>query len=50
MPSVTFRKFFKLRYKQIGEDFVNINEYVTIQLKKRVQSDGINCGILCLKV
>ena len=28
----------------------NIDDYATIQLKKCVQSDGINCGILCLKV
>lgn len=45
-----YRKFFKMRYDCLGRDFVDLSNYSLIQLTKCVQFDGVNCGVICLKV
>jgi len=47
-----FRKFFAVRYQNIGRDYISIDNFTLIQLKKSVQKpgDSYNCGVLCLKV
>ena len=44
------RKYFKLRYDQLGRDEINLEGFGVIQLSQRVQNDTTSCGIYCLKV
>ena len=45
-----YRKFFDTRHSLIGRDHVYIDKFKLVQLQQRVQRDGYNCGVLCLKV
>ena len=47
---IAYRKFFDTRHSLIGRDHVDIDKFKLVQLQRRVQRDGYNCGVLCLKV
>ena len=40
----------KKRYEHLGKNLINLGNYTQVQLKQRIQFDGINCGVYCLKV
>ena len=44
------RRYFKDRSSQIGQDRIDLNGYQIVQLQKCIQFDGVNCGVICLKV
>ena len=44
------RRYFKDRSDQIGRDNIVLDGYKVVQLKSCVQFDGVNCGVICLKV
>lgn len=44
------RKYFKMRSEHVTEDKIIIDKYEAVQLNRRVQNDGSNCGVYCLKV
>ena len=44
------RTFLKKRYEHLGKDLINLDDYSKVQLKQRIQFDGVNCGVYCLKV
>lgn len=44
------RKYFKLRYHQLGRDEIDLEGYCVIELSQRIQNDATSCGIYCLKV
>ena len=39
-----------MRFESLEKDKVDIEGCKFVQLKMRVQTDGSNCGIYCLKV
>lgn len=43
-------KFFKTRFRIMGNDEIVLEKFSVIQLQNRIQRDGCNCGIFCLKV
>lgn len=43
-------KYFKMRFESLEKDKVDIEGCKFVQLKMRVQTDGSNCGIYCLKM
>ena len=46
-----YRKYFKMRFESLEKDKADIEGCKFVQqLKMRVQTDGSNCGIYCLKV
>ena len=47
---LVLKKYFKLRYHQLGRDEINLEGFVVVQLNQRIQNDGTSCGIYCLKV
>lgn len=49
-PIKTYRTFLKKRYECLGGDRIDLSNYTQIQLTRRVQFDGTNCGVICLKV
>ena len=44
------RRYFKDRSNQIGRDNITLDGYQIVQLKSCIQFDGVNCGVICLKV
>ena len=44
------RRYFKDRNNQIGRDNITLDGYQIVQLKSCIQFDGVNCGVICLKV
>ena len=49
-PIKIYRTFLKKRYECLGGDHVDLSNCTQIQLTRRVQFDGTNCGVICLKV
>ena len=47
---IACRKFFETRHSLIGRDDVDIDKFKLVQVQRRVQRDGHNCSVLCLKV
>ena len=45
-----YRSYFKKRNKTCSDDQIKLNNFHVTQLSKRLQNDGHNCGVLCLKV
>ena len=50
VDNCAYRKYFKVRYHQLGRDEINLEGFVVVQLNQHIQNDATSCGIYCLKV
>ena len=38
-----------MRHLQLGRDEINLDKFRVVELSQRIQNDGTNCGVYCLK-